>query len=107
MDDVLTWFWSISLISQIVLIWFVGINVVTFFVYGYDKMMATAGRRRVPEKKLWLFALVGGSLGAMIAMEYFRHKTKKMSFYSLLLLIFLAQALLIFFLVLGDIPRYK
>ena len=52
------------------------VNVITFAVYGADKRRARKGRRRVPEKTLFLLALAGGSVGALAGMYAFRHKTR-------------------------------
>ena len=56
------------------------LNVVTFFVYGWDKRQARLGGDRVPEKKLWLLILIGGCPGAWAGMQVFRHKTRKQPF---------------------------
>ncbi len=58
----------------------VGINAVTFGVYAWDKRKAVAEHRRVPEAVLLGLALLGGSLGAGVAMKLLRHKTRKPSF---------------------------
>lgn len=52
------------------------VNVVAFAVYGADKRRAKKGKRRVPEKTLFLLAAVGGSAGALAGMRSFRHKTR-------------------------------
>jgi len=52
------------------------VNVITFAVYGADKRRARKGKRRVPEKTLFLLALAGGSVGALAGMYAFRHKTR-------------------------------
>ena len=52
------------------------VNLVSFTVYGADKRRARKGKRRVPEKTLFLLALVGGSVGALAGMYTFRHKTR-------------------------------
>ena len=52
------------------------VNVVAFAVYGADKRRAKKGKRRVPEKTLFLLAAIGGSLGAWAGMYAFRHKTR-------------------------------
>ncbi len=57
------------------------INVVTFLFYGMDKWKAKKGKRRISEKTLLTFAILGGSVGALIGMWFFRHKTRKPKFY--------------------------
>lgn len=65
--------------------WLVFINLVTFLVFGFDKWKAKRsekkeGVRRVPEKNLFLMALVGGSVGALLGMKVFHHKTLHKTF---------------------------
>ena len=65
--------------------WLVLINVITFFVFGADKLQAKRKEkkdtvRRVPEKNLLLLAAVGGSLGALLGMKAFHHKTLHRAF---------------------------
>lgn len=57
-------------------VWLIAINLVTFAVYGADKRRARRGVWRVPEKTLFLLPLLGGSVGALLGMRVFRHKTK-------------------------------
>lgn len=57
-------------------VWLIAINLVTFAVYGADKRRARRGAWRVPEKTLFLLPLLGGSVGALLGMRVFRHKTK-------------------------------
>lgn len=57
------------------------INIISFNAMRKDKRFAKRKARRVPEKTLLAFALVGGSLGLFIGMYYFRHKTKHKVFY--------------------------
>lgn len=52
------------------------INIVGFFLMGLDKAKAKKGAWRISEKTLLLTAVFGGSIGAWIGMEKFRHKTK-------------------------------
>ena len=56
------------------------VNVLTFIVYGVDKWKACRGRWRVPEATLMGLAALGGSVGAWLAMQLFRHKTQKKKF---------------------------
>jgi uncharacterized membrane protein YsdA (DUF1294 family) len=62
------------------LAWLVAISVVTFLVWGYDKAIAGSGRLRVPERVLLALTFAGGTLGALLGMRVFRHKTIKASF---------------------------
>ena len=62
-------------------IWLVLINLVTFLVFGLDKWKArrkvrNEAVRRVPEKTLFLLSILGGSIGALLGMRVFHHKTR-------------------------------
>ena len=82
----------------ILIIYFVGINLVTFLLYGVDKWKARKGRWRIPEDSLIWLAVAGGSIGALIAMWLFRHKTRHLKFILGIPAILLLQALLVFWL---------
>lgn len=56
------------------------INAAGLFLMLADKRKAVSGRRRIPEAKLLSVALLGGSLGVLIGMRLFRHKTRKERF---------------------------
>jgi len=56
------------------------LNVVTFIVYGIDKFKAKRGMWRISEFTLLLLAAVGGSIGALLGMQVFRHKTQHLKF---------------------------
>jgi uncharacterized membrane protein YsdA (DUF1294 family) len=73
------------------------INIVVLVVYGGDKLFAKLGKWRVPEKILLLFALLGGSIGALLAMQIFRHKTRHLKFrYGVPLILLLQIAGVVF-----------
>ncbi len=65
---------------NIIVTYFLSINITTFCIYGYDKKIASSSWVRVPEKLLHALSLAGGSPGALIAQRLFRHKTVKSSF---------------------------
>lgn len=65
--------------------WLLGVNMVVFVLYGFDKRAAQVGRGRLSEKLLHLLALAGGAPGAAVARELFRHKTAKPQFGVMLL----------------------
>ena len=56
------------------------INLLLFVLMGVDKAKAKRGARRVPEATLFFLAVVGGSLGGLLGMAVFRHKTLHKSF---------------------------
>jgi uncharacterized membrane protein YsdA (DUF1294 family) len=78
----------------------IGINVLTFLLYGIDKWKARRGKWRIPEETLMWPAIVGGSIGALLGMYLFRHKTKHRKFALGVPVIFLVQVLLIYFFIL-------
>lgn len=85
------WFLQFPLITQILIVYLLGINLLTFFFFGIDKLKSQWKKRRVSEKQLWFLCLIGGSIGGLLAMKYFRHKTKKTSFQTVLILIIAVQ----------------
>lgn len=74
--------WTIVLIA---------INLFAFFLTGFDKWCAIRRRRRVSESTLFLVAAAFGSLGVLLGMYAFHHKTKKISFQFVLALILFVQ----------------
>ena len=59
-----------------VMIYLVFINLVGVFVMWSDKQRAKKDKFRIPEKTLFLVAILGGALGTTYGMYQFRHKTK-------------------------------
>ena len=74
------------------------INVVTFLVYGIDKVKAKQGSWRISEATLVILAVIGGSIGAFLGMKVWHHKTMHKKFKYGLPLILLAQMSLIYLL---------
>ena len=71
------------------------LNLISFFLMGHDKQCARKNRRRVPEKTLFLSALLFGALGGTLGMYVFRHKTKHWYFKVFFpLLVFLQAGIL-------------
>ena len=75
----------------VLLVWLAVINLLTFIVYGADKRRARKGKWRVLEKTLFLLPLLGGSIGALLGMRVFHHKTKHWYFVWGIPAILLAQ----------------
>ena len=58
------------------LFYLVAVNIAAFALMGIDKKRAINHAWRIPEKTLFLSAILGGSIGAIAGMQVFRHKTK-------------------------------
>lgn len=56
-------------------------NAAAFLLMLADKRRAVKGTWRIPESTLMGIAAIGGSLGAVIAMRLFHHKTRHPKFY--------------------------
>ena len=67
-------------ILKYLIIYLVAINLIAFLTMYIDKRKARYGRWRIPEQTLFVLALIGGSIGSIIGMYVFRHKTKKLRF---------------------------
>lgn len=63
-----------------VIIYLLIINLIGILIMYIDKKRAKYGRWRIPEKTLIIIGLLGGSVGCMIGMYSFRHKTQKLKF---------------------------
>ena len=57
-------------------IYLLAINLVAFTAMGIDKKKAIDHKSRIPEKRLFLYVILGGGIGGTIGMTLFRHKTK-------------------------------
>ncbi len=62
-------------------VFLLAINIITFAMFGIDKKRAVRDEWRIPERRLFLFSLLGGSIGGILGMIIFRHKTKKPAFF--------------------------
>ena len=63
------------------IIYLIIINLLTFIMYFLDKFKAKYHWWRTPEKVLLFMGVIGGSIGGIVGMHIFRHKTKKIYFY--------------------------
>lgn len=66
--------------STLVLLYLVAVNLIAFHLMGRDKKKAKSRGSRIPEKTLFIWAIIGGSIGSIAGMQHFRHKTRHMSF---------------------------
>ncbi|MCQ2516381.1 MAG: DUF1294 domain-containing protein [Saccharofermentans sp.] len=81
----------------VIAIYLVLINIITFITYGMDKRLAIKHKWRISEATLILLAAIGGSIGAFLGMQVFRHKTKHMKFVIGVPVIFILQIILALF----------
>lgn len=75
------------------------VNVLSFIVVGADKQKARKRQRRISERTLFLWAIIGGSIGSFIGMRFFHHKTKHKRFMIGLPLMILVQVLALAFII--------
>ena len=63
-----------------IIIYLLSINLIGILIMLIDKRKAIKGSWRIPEKSLLVVAMLGGGVGTLIGMYWFRHKTKKLKF---------------------------
>ena len=90
---------GIERMTQTIVYILIVINVITFLVYGIDKWKAKQGSWRISEATLLLLAVIGGSIGALLGMQVWHHKTMHLKFKYGLPLILLAQIALIYLII--------
>lgn len=90
-------FWDYLMQHRILLIYLAVVNILTIIVFGVDKMNAKSNRQRVRIVTLLGLAFIGGSVGALIGMYGFHHKTKKAYFTVGVPLILLMQVVELFY----------
>ena len=82
-------------IYKIIIAYLVIVNLAAFAAMGLDKRRAVSHRWRTPERRLIAYAALGGSVGSILGMLAFRHKTRHLKFTLGLPAILLAQVLVI------------
>ena len=85
-------------LHSLIMYYLLAVNVVAFAAFGIDKYKAKRGLWRISEATLLLLAVVGGSIGALLGMRIWHHKTQHAKFRFGLPLIILAQIALIYYL---------
>lgn len=79
------------------LLYFLGINIISFILMGWDKYCAKKNYWRISEYNLFGISLLGGAIGTLLGMITFHHKTKKRSFQILIPLFTLINIYFLFF----------
>lgn len=87
-----------SLLSRIFIIYLFILNILGFVLMGLDKHKARKGLWRIPEKTLFLAAVLGGSIGSILGMYTFHHKTRHWYFVAGMPAILILQIALAIFL---------
>ena len=82
----------------IIIVYIVMMNLVSFALMGIDKYKAKKKAWRIPEATLFLFAIFGGSIGSILGMFLFHHKTRHWYFLFGLPLILIIQLVCIYLL---------
>lgn len=88
------------------IIYFVIINIVGFALMGIDKRKAIKRTFRIPEATLFIVALIGGSIGSILGMQVFRHKTRHWYFAFGMPAILVVQIVLLVLLLVGPIEFF-
>ena len=77
--------------------YFAVMNLIGFAMMGIDKRKAVKKLWRIPEYTFFVIALIGGSIGTIIGMHLFHHKTRHWYFvYGLPVILLLQVALIVF-----------
>ncbi len=84
--------------NKLILSYLAYINIASFILFGLDKWKAVHDQRRVREAVLFGFSICGGSVGGLLAMYLFHHKTRKPAFKYGIPVILILQVVIIWFL---------
>ena len=84
-------------VVTLIIVYVIIVNLIGFFLMGIDKRKAIKRAFRIPEATLFLIAVLGGSIGSILGMYTFRHKTRHWYFvYGMPFILILQIALIIF-----------
>ncbi len=82
-------------VITLLLEYLIAVNLIGFALMGIDKYKAKKRAFRIPEATLFIVAIIGGSIGSIIGMYAFRHKTRHRHFVYGMPAILILQILLI------------
>lgn len=88
---------------KFLIVYLIVMNFAAFSVMGVDKQYAKRKDRRIPEKRMFLLALIGGAAGVWLGMRYWRHKTLHGTFTIGIPLLFVLNVLCVYLLVTGAV----
>lgn len=72
-------------------------SIITFIMFGIDKLKAKHNKRRIKEKTLLELTILGGGIGSLIGRIIFRHKTNKIYFTIVIFLSIISQIFLLLY----------
>lgn len=83
--------------ENILFYYLVLVNIIAFITIYIDKKKAIKHKWRIKESTLFLLSIIGGSIGTLLGMYTFRHKTKHKQFTLGIPLILIIQILIFIF----------
>ena len=91
--------------DAITIFYLVVVNLSTFVLCWRDKSAAVNGSWRIPERALMFLIIAGGSLGMLIGMYLFHHKTKSPRFQITVPVVLIAETVFLVFFYLNRSAR--
>ena len=82
-------------VVTLMVLYLIVVNIAGFAAMGIDKRRATKRAYRIPEANLFMLAIIGGSLGSILGMHLFHHKTRHLYFLYGLPAILVVQLLIV------------
>lgn len=90
------------MLIRLIIFYMIMINVISFILYGIDKRRAVKNQWRISESNLLAVAFIGGSLGALLGIFIFHHKTRHFKFKILIPLFLIIHCYLIYMIIIHD-----
>lgn len=100
-DKTATWFTGFYEQHKVLCIYYLVINIVTFFVFAIDKIKAQNKKSRIRVAVLFLLSLIGGAVGGLLAMDLLNHKSSQAAFLIGIPLIIIMHLMVLFALGIG------
>ena len=82
-------------VITLLIVYFVFVNIIGFALMGIDKYKAKKRAFRIPEATHFIVAIIGGSIGSILGMYAFRHKTRHWYFVYGMPFILIVQVILV------------
>ena len=67
--------------NKYILLYLIIINIITFIIFGLDKLLAVLNKNRISERVLLYLSIIGGCFLFFFSMFIFKHKIRKKKFY--------------------------